>query len=208
MEADIWSMLPDPKRGEKGFEGTIEELVMGYYTGHHVLEVNWNKGPDGVWRPRSTKPVPPRFYNYPYDGPGGDRLMLDRTGGMGAHTALEDFPEHRFLVAVNGGHSGHPAIAAPLRSLTGYWLAAVYGLKWLLQFAQICGVPIRWTETSGPRGSRAPGCRRHAPDHAQPRPDRSGGKRGRRTGGKIPRGTRQPADSRIAGARNRRKNRA
>jgi hypothetical protein len=72
--------------------------------------------------------------------------MLDRSGGMGMLDAFEDFPEHRFLVAVNGGHPGHAAVAAPLRALAGYWLAAVYGLKWLLQFAQLCGVPFRWAE--------------------------------------------------------------
>jgi len=49
-------------------------------------------------------------------------------------------------VAINGGHPGHPTIAAPLRALAGYWVAAVYGLKWFMQFAQICGVPIRWAE--------------------------------------------------------------
>lgn len=143
VENDIWMMRPDPKCGEKGFEGTVEELVMGYYLGHQVLEIHWDKGSDG-WKPRSTKVVPPRFFNYPYDTLGEDRLMLDPTGGMTMN--LVDFPEHKFLVAVNGGHPGHAAIAAPLRALTGYWLAAVYGLKWLMQFAQICGVPIRWAE--------------------------------------------------------------
>jgi phage gp29-like protein len=144
VETTVWGMRPDPIRGEKGLEGTIEELVMGYYLGHQVLEVHWERG-DG-WQPRATKVVPPRFYGYPYDEKGEDRLMLDRTGGMSGWNALEDFPPHRFLVAVNGGHPGHASIAAPLRALTGFWLAAVYGLKWLLQFAQVCGVPIRWAE--------------------------------------------------------------
>lgn len=147
VDADIWGMRPDSMRGLKGFEGTIEELVMGYFLGHHVLETRWARGADSRWLPVNTKPVPPRYYGYPYDDvKGGDRLMFDSTGGTGGWNGFEDFPEHRFLVAVNGGHPGHASIAAPLRALTGHWLGAVYGLKWLLQFAQICGVPIRWAE--------------------------------------------------------------
>lgn len=144
VESAVWSMRPDPVRGLKGFEGTVEELAMGYFLGHQILETRW--GRDGaMWRPTSTKTAPPRYYGYSQAWDGDDRLMLDRSGGMGA-LQLEDFPEHRFLIAVNGGHSGHAAVAAPLRALATYWLAAVYGLKWLLQFAQLCGVPFRWAE--------------------------------------------------------------
>lgn len=144
LEAAIWSMRPDAPRGTKGFERTVEELAMGYFLGHQVLETRWERG--NGWRPMATKIVPPRFYGYPYDGKEEDRLMLDRTGGMGAVNQFEDFPEHRFLIAINGGHPGHAAVAAPLRALATYWLAAVYGLKWLIQFAQLCGVPFRWAE--------------------------------------------------------------
>ncbi len=144
-EAAVWAMRPDAPRGRKGFEGTVEELAMGYFLGHQVLEVHWER--DGrLWVPASTKVVPPRFYGYTYESTGEDRLLLDRTGGKGAMNQLEDFPPHRFLIAVNGGHPGHPTVAAPLRALATYWLAAVYGLKWLLQFAQLCGVPFRWAE--------------------------------------------------------------
>lgn len=149
VENDIWAMKPDPVRGLKGFEKTVEELAMGYFIGHQVLETRWGCGAKGGWKPTSTKVVPPRFYGYPYDGSSvddEDRLMLDLSGGMSGLNNFEDFPPHRFLVAINGGHPGHPTIAAPLRALTGYWLAAVYGLKWFLQFAQLCGVPIRWAE--------------------------------------------------------------
>ncbi|MCW1926292.1 DUF935 domain-containing protein [Luteolibacter arcticus] len=146
VEEMVWGMKPDPIRGLKGFEGTVEELAMGYFLGHHVLEPHWQRQGDGWVVPVSTLPVPPRYYGYPSLEEGPDRLMLDRNGsmlGMGSG-ALEDFPPHRFLVAVNGGHSGHPAQAAPLRVLTGYWLAAVYGLKWFMQFAQLFGIPFRW----------------------------------------------------------------
>ena len=73
-----------------------------------------------------------RYYGYPFDSAleadPGDRLMLDREGGLGS-LAFEDFPENRFLIGINCGHPGHPAVAAPLQSLSAYWLVAVYGLK-------------------------------------------------------------------------------
>jgi len=144
IEGPIWSMKPDVARGEKGFEGMVEELAMAYFFGHHVLEVRWLRDARG-YRPRSAKVVPPRFYGYPYLGNEEDRLMFDQNGGTGAEQFV-DFPEHRFLIAINGGHPGHAAVAAPLRALAVYWLAAVYGLKWLTQFAQVCGVPFRWAE--------------------------------------------------------------
>jgi len=144
VEAAIWSMKPDPTRNEKGFEGMVEELALGYFFGHQVLEIRWERDGKGI-RPKSAKVVPPRFYGYPYHDAGEDRLMFDPNGGMGAENYV-DFPEHRFLIAINGGHPGHASIAAPLRALATYWLAAVYGLKWLTQFAQICGVPFRWAE--------------------------------------------------------------
>lgn len=142
IEAWIWGMRPDAARSEKGFEGLVEELAMGYFFGHQVIEIRWTRDGSGI-KPKSAKIVPPRFYGYPYDGNEEDRLMFDRNGGRGAQS-FEDFPENRFLLAINGGHPGHPSIAAPLRVLAMYWLAAVYGLKWLTQFAQICGVPFRW----------------------------------------------------------------
>lgn len=142
IESYIWSMKPDVARGEKGFEGMVEELATGYFFGHQVIEVRWARDARG-YRPRSAKVVPPRFYGYPFQGHEEDRLMFDPTGGMGAINYV-DFPEHKFLLAINGGHPGHPTVAAPLRVLATYWLAAVYGLKWLTQFAQICGVPFRW----------------------------------------------------------------
>jgi phage gp29-like protein len=143
VENAMWSMRPDPVRSMKGFEGTVEEIALGYFLGHQVMEVHWAMA-DGGWQPASAKVIPPRYYGYPYDAADdADRLMLDKSGGA-SMTAFEDFPAHRFLVAVNGGHSGHPTIAAPLRALTGYWLAAVYGLKWLMSFAEKCGMPLRW----------------------------------------------------------------
>lgn len=144
-EDAFWTMSPRIARGEKGGQGIIEQLAYGYFAGHQVIEIRWQSNETGIV-PRAGKVVPPRFYGYPFDNPSHDeedRLMFLREGGLKGYD-YEDFPEHHFLLAINGGHPGHPTVAAPLRALTGYWLAATFGLKWLLQFAQLYGVPFRW----------------------------------------------------------------
>jgi phage gp29-like protein/DNA topoisomerase IB len=158
VEDIIWSMKPDPARGENSFEETIETLVVGYFYGHVVSEIRWEKAPDGMWKPRATKPLPARFYGYPYNDltlqDPEDRLMLDPEGMTNARTFV-DFPENRFLIGVHKGHAGHAALAAPLRSLAAYWLAAVYGLKWFMNFTQLYGIPWRHAEVANPKDRNA-----------------------------------------------------
>ena len=150
VEEFIWSMKPRPARGECGFEGTVKALATGFYFGHTVAEIRWEKQA-GAWKPRATKPLPARYYGYPFDeapeNDPEDRLMLDPEGLTGLRN-LVDFPEHRFLIGVNKGHPGHPAVAAPLRALAAYWLAAVYGLKWFMSFTQLYGIPWRHAEVA------------------------------------------------------------
>jgi len=142
VQTAIENMAPRPAWDELSERGLVKSLVHGYYMGHQVCEVFWDRKPEGTM-PRSAKIVPPRFYDYPDTGE--DRLMFSPDGGFYTGN-YEDFPEHHFVIAVNRGHGAHPSIAAPLRALTGYWLAATFGLKWLLQFAQLYGVPFRWAE--------------------------------------------------------------
>lgn len=148
LERAIWGMRTDPVRHQRGFEGLLEALTEGYWIGHQVVEPRWERGEDGTWRPVSVKVVPPRFYAYPATEDGEDRLMLDPTGGLGGQIDLEDFDtgrnRHRFLVAVNSSHTGHPSVGAPLRALTPYWMAAVYGLRWAMVYSQLFGIPFRW----------------------------------------------------------------
>lgn len=156
VEALVWGMKPKAARMENGLENTIKALVRGYYYGHAVCEIRWEKK-DG-WRPRATKTIPARYYGYPYDAAAAedpeDRLMFDPTGMQGSR-AFVDFPENRFLIAIQTGHAGHPAMAAPLRALAGYWLAAVYGLKWFMNFTQLYGIPWRHAEVGDVKDENA-----------------------------------------------------
>ena len=136
VEDSLNAMLPDPKVGEMGYRGLLEYLGAGYYQGHILAELRWNED----LSPRAAFPVDPRFYGYPRAGE--DRLMLNLSGHYNG--ALTDFSDHKFLIGVKRGHSGHASVAAPMRSLVGYWMAANFGLKWLMQFAQVFGMPLRW----------------------------------------------------------------
>jgi phage gp29-like protein len=146
VESALWGMTPDMAAGESGLESTIRNLVFAYYMGHGVSEIRWTRGGAG-WIPRATKTLPARYFGYPDREQGDDRLQFDPSG-QGSRMRLEDFEENRFLVAVNSGHQGHPLIGAPLRALTGYWLASSYGLKWFMSFTQLYGIPWRHAEVA------------------------------------------------------------
>lgn len=159
IEEIVWRMKPDVKRGENNLEEMISTFAMRYFIGHGVEEILWSKDKDGMWKPRATKPVPARFYGYPYDtmrhgDDNEDRLMLDTSGLTGSRNYV-DFPENRFLIGINKGHIGHASVAAPLRALAPYWLAAVYGLKWFMNFTQLYGIPWRHAEVADPKDDNA-----------------------------------------------------
>lgn len=157
VEALVWGMKPRASRLENGLEATIQSIARGYYCGHSVEEIRWIKSEKG-WQPRCTKNIQARFYGYPYgyentEDP-EDRLMFDPTGMMGSR-AFEDFAPNRFLISIHCGHSGHPTVSAPLRALTAYWLAAVYGLKWFMNFTQLYGIPWRHAEVGDTKDENA-----------------------------------------------------
>jgi len=143
---------PSVVRNEKNHKQVVRDLVYGYYMGHHVTEIHWQNR-DGIYNPRAYKSVPPRFYGYPFFDEDDDRLMFDPSGRESQEYI--DFPEDRFLIAMNSGHTGHMATSAPLRALTGYWLASNFGLKWLMSFSQLYGVPFRWGTYSDELGKKA-----------------------------------------------------
>ena len=157
IETLVWGMKPKTERMENGLEDTIKALVRGYYYGHAVCEIRWEKQ-NGTWRPRATKTVPARFYGYPYSAMSTedpeDRLMFDPSGMRGSRS-FEDFAPNRFLIGIHAGHAGHPSTAAPLRALAGYWLAAVYGLKWFMSFTQLYGIPWRHAEVADTKDESA-----------------------------------------------------
>lgn len=140
VEDAIAALKPYPARNEYDLPGLIEFFAYGYFTGFAVGEIYYHLNGTA----RALGGVDPMHYGYPRSQSEPDRLMLNRSGHYNGE--LEDFADwpNKFLVGVNRGHMGHASIAAPMRSLVLWWLGSHYGLKWMMQFAQVYGVPLRW----------------------------------------------------------------
>jgi phage gp29-like protein len=148
LERAIWNMTPDPCGDDVGFTGIIRELLDGWAKGIAVVELDWEmrNGPDGQHvAPKCGRWVHPRYYGYSNQG---TRLQLNarEVGGEYGRGLSDyiDFPEHKFLVAIHKARSGHVTSTALLRPLAWWWLAANFSGKWLLEFAEVFGQPMRW----------------------------------------------------------------
>ena len=150
VERAMESFAPRPGYWELDMEGGVKALVDAYAKGISTLEIVWHVQ-NGIVSPRCYAPVPAKYLAYPSAGNEVDRLMIAPQGANNG--TLEDFPPDRFLIAVWGQGGMHPIHAANLRTLTKYWLASIYGLGWLMQFAQLFGVPWRHVETDGSEGA-------------------------------------------------------
>lgn len=152
VEFAIWKARPSATEWETDFIGLIKACLDAYARSHVVTEmlwhtVDWNGKP--VHCPRAYAPIPARYWGYPnYSGESlPDRLMLNPTGMLGGQ--LEDFPQDKFIIAKWQRGSEHPIKSGNLRALSKYWLGAYFGLGWLLQYAQLFGIPWRTIETDG-----------------------------------------------------------
>jgi phage gp29-like protein len=153
VEDAVFKMRGSMERNEVGFPGLVKDIVYGYYASPYVAEMYWTQDELGMY-PYGAKAVPPNYYGYPRmsDNVPSDRLLLFKEG-LGIDGVA--FPDHKFIIATNQSHPGHPALSSPMRVMTSYWMAATYGLEWLMQYAQLFGVPFRWAEVSNPNDMAA-----------------------------------------------------
>jgi phage gp29-like protein len=140
------SYAPRPGFWELDSEGGVRALIDAYAKGISVLEIVW-QSQNGIISPRCYAPVPAKYLAYPSESGIVDRLMVAPDGVT--YSKLMDFQPDRFLIGVWSQGGMHPIHGANLRTLTKYWLASVYGLGWLMQFAQLFGIPWRHVETDG-----------------------------------------------------------
>jgi len=120
--------------------------------------------------PRSTYWVHPVCYAWSMEGRMGLRTELsqirtttqtatatskDRRSDTGNTTwsstsyqprpsSVDDFPDYKFLIGIHKMKSGTALGGARLRLLAWYWCAANFSAEWLLNLAQLFGLPIRW----------------------------------------------------------------
>jgi phage gp29-like protein len=139
---------PNIERHQRDFKGLVRDLVHSRFLGHMVDEIHWEmRGQEAM--PVCAVALPARYYGYPIQMEVEDRLMINRSGRLSnAMSDLEDFEKypHRFVVGICQRSTAHPTVSAMFRCLAGFWLASIFGLEWLMHYAEIFGIPFRMGE--------------------------------------------------------------
>ncbi len=157
VESILFDLRPTAGADENDFSGTVFDLLDAWAKGVAVLEIDWEiratPTPGRTDRlshrlaPRATRWVHPQHYGWVAatgslelrlpDNPSSIASAEDRSG-------YRPFPPDKFLVAVCKARSGIATAGALLRPLAFWWAAANLSAEWLLNFAQVFGMPIRW----------------------------------------------------------------
>jgi len=158
VEEVLWHFQPDPTLDENDFGDLCRDLADAWGKGISVQELDWElRSYEGgrIAALKSARWVHPRFYGYPTQSNGPDRLMLRTSelaraaGSVGSRSPAgtaewQPFPQDKFLIGVAKQKTGHPIGAALLRPLAWWWAVGNFTSEWLVNLAQIFGVPIRW----------------------------------------------------------------
>ena len=146
VERALNSYSPKPGHWELDTGQMVNALIDAYAKGISVVEIVW-QNENNIVSPRCYAPVPAKYLAFPNFSNEIDRLMIAPNGAN--NSVLEDFPVDRFVIGIWSQGGAHPIYGANLRALTKYWLASIYGLGWLMQFAQLFGIPMRTAKTDG-----------------------------------------------------------
>lgn len=164
------NMHPEPAADENDLDATLKDILSARFMGQTVLEVDWHTPdgeihtvPDGeggmIIAPRATYWVHPVCYAWSMEGRLGLRKDLNvrattqevkRAGNVWNFPSyqprpsnVDDFPEHKFLVCLHKAKSGTALAGAMLRPLAWWWCASNFCGDWLLNLAQLFGIPFR-----------------------------------------------------------------
>lgn len=142
---------------ENTLDGTIYDLLDAWAKGTSILELVYHQVSTAklgsFWAPRASVWVHPVNYGYDVNGRVGLRndVSGQMTPGIPSGVTYQTqpnfvapFPEGKFLVAVRKHATGSMLGAAMLRPLCWWWLASNFAGDWLLNFAQLFGVPFRF----------------------------------------------------------------
>ncbi len=149
----LFELRPRPGADENDFGGTVFDLLDAWAKGVSVLEIDWEARSrpvrGSVLAPRATRWVHPQHYGWTaaqgaleLRWPSG--ASAPASTGLGQPGEFQPFPPDKFLVAVCKSRSGLATAGALLRPLAFWWAAANLSAEWLLNFAQVFGMPIRW----------------------------------------------------------------
>ncbi len=150
-------MQPDAARDDSDLEGTIRDVLDAWFRGVAISEIIWQNIDDAqvgtIAAPKSTFAVDPTNYGFATDGSLGLRNDKSRDASVWPYSTtslnpqpnqLKPFPEHKFLIAIHKASGGSPLGGALLRPLAWWWCAANFSSDWLLNLAQLFGLPFRW----------------------------------------------------------------
>ncbi len=144
VEAAIKNWRPQPGTLELSFEDSLFNALDALGKGLSVLEITWQQLDDGIL-PRCGHLLPATRYGW---SSGGTELGLidshHHERGVAARTVWQPFPEGQFWIGAWHARSGPAGQTALLRCLAPYWCGITFGWEWLLNNAQIFGVPFRW----------------------------------------------------------------
>lgn len=152
VSAVMRRMQPDPAQDECGLKGTIADLMDGWFRGVVCQEVMWQTFDAGsvgmATGPRATAWVQPQTYGFNQQGVLGYNTAQYYTDTSlytaPAQMQLEPFPPDKFLIGIHKVKSGSPLGGPMLRVLAWWWCAANFSADWLLNLAQVFGLPFRW----------------------------------------------------------------
>lgn len=157
VSAAVRGMRPDAAADENAFDGVVFDILDAWFKGISVQEIDWqmlNAGALGsVIAPRATYWVHPACYAFSMDGRLG--LRVDQRGALSSGnisattyqplpSMVGEFPPNKFLISICKTKSGSALGGALLRPLAWWWCAANFSADWLLNLAQVFGLPFRW----------------------------------------------------------------
>ncbi len=145
-------MNPDPAADENGVNKTVSDILDAWFRGVSVLEVLWQtidtKEKGLITTPKSTVWVDPSEYAFSENGVLG-LVRNSYPTGYGATSkpmpaVVQPFPDDKFLVCIHKAKSGSALSGPMLVPLAWWWCAANFSSDWLLNLAQVFGLPFRW----------------------------------------------------------------
>jgi phage gp29-like protein len=166
--AALAAMSPDPTRDESAMEGTIKDILDAWFRGLGVQEIVWQMVDDPVVgtiaAPKSTFSIDVSNYAFSNEGVLGLRSDKGRSAATWPYQTtsmqplpsdLVAFPPNKFLIAKAKCSAGNTVAGALLRPLAWWWCAANFSSDWLLNLAQVFGLPFRWAnyDTNAPQAT-------------------------------------------------------
>lgn len=190
VSAALRNMRPRAEADENDLDGTIKDILSGWFIGQVVQEISWEDPQNeealntltipitdekqvttelDIIAPRCTFWVHPVCVAWSMDGTLGLRTEINdlrqatksatansrsrsETGGSVWNTTsfqprptlVDGFPPNKFLIGINKAKSGTALGGARLRVLAWWWCASNFSAEWLMNLAQLFGLPIRW----------------------------------------------------------------